>query len=84
MTEGQALYRAIAERLGLDPDRRGVQTEILAYCDDIVTQPQLSGMKRGKGAVNPERKAKLCERFRVQLVPPSAAWGFVLVEGGEQ
>ena len=84
MTEGQALYRAIAERLGLDPDRRGVQTEILAYCDDIVTQPQLSAMKRGKGSVNPERKAALCERFGVQLVPPSAAWGFVLVEGGEQ
>lgn len=84
MTEGQALYRAIAARLGFDTGRHGVQSEILAYCDDIVTQPQLSAMKRGKGSVNPERKAALCERFGVQLVPPSAAWGFVLTERGEQ
>lgn len=91
MTQGQALYAAIAARLGIDPEEVGTQQAILSECDGRVTQPSLSRVKNGHGNFSPPMTAWLCRRFGVILVPPSDSWEFTLDgdacsdwEGGEQ
>ena len=67
MTRGQALYRAMCDSVGLDPDTNGTQREVHVICDDILAQSELSKLKNGKRQPRDSKVRALEQRFGFRL-----------------